>query len=56
MVKQFNETVRGLNLKKMVLSALLMFGFIGTVSAEGPRSPVGKLMDPNGDGRIQSRW
>ena len=48
MVKQFSVVVRRFDMKNTVLSALLMFGFIGTVSAEGPRSPVGKLMDPNG--------
>ena len=48
MVKQFSVVVRRFDMKNTVLSALLMFGFIGTVCAEAPRSPVGKLMDPNG--------
>ena len=48
MVKQHDGSKSGLDVKQMVLAALLMFGFIGVASAEAPRSPVGKLMDPNG--------
>ena len=48
MVKQHDGSESGLDVKQMVLAALLMFGFIGVASAEAPRSPVGKLMDPNG--------
>ena len=48
MIKQLNVVVRRPDVKKMVLMALMTFGFIATANAETPRSPVGKLMDPNG--------
>ena len=48
MVKQHDRSKSDLEVKQMVLAALLMFGFIAVASAEAPRSPVGKLMDPNG--------
>ena len=48
MIKQLNVVVRRSDVKKMVLMALMTFGFIATANAETPRSPVGKLMDPNG--------
>ena len=48
MVKQLCVLGSGLDVKQVVLTALLMFGFLGAASAEAPRSPVGKLMDPNG--------
>ncbi|MDG1112915.1 MAG: hypothetical protein P8N63_04000 [Pseudomonadales bacterium] len=48
MIKQLNVVVRRLDVRKMVLMALMTFGFIATANAETPRSPVGKLMDPNG--------
>ncbi len=48
MIKQLNVVVRRSDVKKMVLMALMTFGFIGVASAEALRSPVGKLMDPNG--------
>ena len=48
MIKQLNVVLRRPDVKKMVLMALMTFGFIATANAETPRSPVGKLMDPNG--------
>ena len=48
MIKQLNVVVRRSDVKKMVLMALMTFGFIGVASAEALRSLVGKLMDPNG--------
>ena len=48
MGEQLNVKVSSLKLKKMMLTALLAVGFIATASAEEARSPVGKLMDPNG--------
>ena len=44
MVKQRYQSKSGLDVKQMVLAALLMFGFIGVASAEEPRSPVGKVL------------
>jgi hypothetical protein len=48
MGEQLNVKVSSLKLKKMMLTALLAVGFIAPASAEEARSPVGKLMDPNG--------
>ncbi len=48
MVQNRNVRVRGLDVKQIVLMALITFGFIAAASADAPRSPVGKLMDPDG--------